>query len=140
MLKEIHGHIVNELQQNARTDTVFVVAAVLFDLVVLGINWGVASEAAQGHDTARNDFILGLLVVGTILINTFAIRALRAGRNSRSRLLGGLTRMYADNGVAQYYDDELLGTYEARYLLFSLVLTVLGVLAVVVPLIVRNMN
>nr|MEE4269157.1 hypothetical protein [Candidatus Krumholzibacteria bacterium] len=46
MLKEIHGHIVNELQQNARTDTVFVVAAVLFNLVVMGINWGVASEAA----------------------------------------------------------------------------------------------
>ena len=30
MLKEIHGHIVNELQQNAKTDTVFVVAAVLW--------------------------------------------------------------------------------------------------------------
>ena len=28
MLKEIHGHIVNELQQNAKTDTIFVVAAV----------------------------------------------------------------------------------------------------------------
>lgn len=36
MLKEIHGHIVDELQQNAKTDTVFVVAAVLFNLAVLG--------------------------------------------------------------------------------------------------------
>jgi hypothetical protein len=42
MLKEIHGHMVNELQQNAKSDTVFVVSAVLFNLVVLGINWGVA--------------------------------------------------------------------------------------------------
>ncbi len=140
MLKEIHGHIVNELQQNARTDTVFVVAAVLFNLVVLGINWGVASEAARGSDTASNDFILGLLVVGTLLINSFAVRALKAGRSSRIRLLNGLTRMYADNGVAQYYDDDLLGTYQSRYTLFTLVLVVMCVLAIAVPLIVRGMN
>jgi hypothetical protein len=140
MLKEIHGHIVNELQQNARTDTIFVVAAVLFDLVVLGINWGVASESASGNDTARNDFILGLLVLGTLLINVFAIRALKAGRTSRFKLLSGLNRMYADNGVEKYYDDDLLGTYQSRYLLFTLVLVVLGVLAVLVPLVVRFMN
>ena len=121
MLKEIHGHIVNELQQNARTDTVFVVAAVVFNLVVLGINWGVAFEASKGHDTVRNDFILGLLIVGTLLINGFAIRALRAGRTSRIKLLGGLSRMYTDNNVARYYDDDLLGTYQSRYTLFTLV-------------------
>jgi len=140
MLKEIHSHIVNELQQNARTDTVFVVSAVLFDLVVLGINWGVASLAAEGHDTARNDFILGLLVVGTLLINTFAVRALNAGRTSRNKLLRGLSRMYADNDVAKYYDDDLLGTYQSRYTLFTLVLVVLCVIAIVVPLIVRGIH
>jgi hypothetical protein len=140
MLKEIHGHIVGELQQNSRTDTVFVVAAVLFNLVVLGINWGVAGEAARGQDTARNDFILGLLVVGTLLINGFAVRALQAGRRSRSKLLGGLARMYADNDVAKYYDDDLLGTYESRYLLFTLVLVVLCAIAIAVPLLVRAMN
>lgn len=140
MLKEIHGHIVNELQQNARTDTVFVVAAVVFNLVVLGINWGVAFEASKGHDTVRNDFILGLLIVGTLLINGFAIRALRAGRTSRIKLLGGLSRMYTDNNVARYYDDDLLGTYQSRYTLFTLVLAVLCVIAIVVPLLVRNLN
>jgi hypothetical protein len=138
VLKEIHSHIVNELQQNARTDTVFVVAAVLFNLVVLGINWGVASEAARGQNAGRNDFILGLLVIGTLLINAFAVRALRAGRSSRVKLLSGLNRMYADNGVAKYYDDDLLGTYQSRYLLFTLVLVVLCVIAIAVPLIVRG--
>lgn len=140
MLKEIHDHIVHELQQNSRTDTVFVVAAVLFNLVVLGINWGVASEAANGRDVARNDFILGLLIFGTLLINVFAARALVAGRSSREKLLSGLSRMYADNDVAQYYDDSLIGTYRARYTLFTLVLVVLAVIAIVVPLIARNMN
>ena len=140
MLKEIHSHIVNELQQNARADTVFVVAAVLFNLVVLGINWGVASEASRGNDTARNDFILGLLIFATLLINVFANRALIAGRSSRERLLLGLRRMYEDNDVAKYYDDALLGTYRARYVLFTLVLVVLAAIAIVVPLIARNMH
>jgi len=32
-----------------------VVAAVVFNLVVLGINWGVAHEASRGHNTGQND-------------------------------------------------------------------------------------
>ena len=140
MLKEIHGHMVNELQQNARTDTVFVVAAVLFNLVVLGINWGVADQASRGQNTGQNDFILGLLIFGTILINIFASRALMAGRTSREKLLLGLRQMYEDNNVSKYYDDNLIGTYQARYTLFTLVLAVLAAIAIVVPLIARNMN
>lgn len=138
--RNIVAHIVNELQQNAKTDTIFVVAAVLFNLVVLGINWGVAHEASRGNNTGQNDFILGLLIFGTVLINIFATRALIAGRSSREMLLLGLKQMYEDNDVAKYYDDGLLGTYQARYTLFTLVLGVLGAIAIVVPLIARNMN
>jgi len=50
MFKEVHEHIVSELQQSARGDTGFVVSAVLFNLVVMGINWGVASERADLGD------------------------------------------------------------------------------------------
>lgn len=140
MLQEIHGHMVGELQQNARTDTVFVVAAVLFNLVVLGINWGVASEASRGNNSGENDVILGLLIVGTILINAFAIKALTAGKSSRQKLVMGLRQMYADNDVAKYYDEDLLESYRARYTLFTLVLVVLAVMAIAVPLIARNMG
>ncbi len=52
MLSDLHNHIVGELQQNSRTDVVFVVSAVLFNLVVLGINWGVASEANNPDQAA----------------------------------------------------------------------------------------
>jgi hypothetical protein len=137
MLKEIHGHIVAELEQNVKTDTVFVVTAVLFNLVVLGINWGVATAASQGRGAGKNDFILGLLILGTVLINIFATRALTAGRSSREKLLLGLKRMYEDNDVAKYYDDSLLATYHARYTLFKLVLVVLASIAIVVPLMAR---
>ena len=140
MLKEIHGHIVSELQQNSKTDTVFVVAAVLFNLVALGINWGVAHEASLGNNTGQNDFILGMLIFGTVLINIFATRALMAGRSSREKLLLGLKQMYEDNDVSKYYDDDLLGTYHARYTLFTLVLVVLSAIAIVVPMVARSMN
>lgn len=140
MLQEIHGHMVGELQQNARTDTVFVIAAVLFNLVVLGINWGVAHEASRGRNTGENDLILGMLILGTILINAFAIKALTAGKSSRQKLVMGLRQMYADNDVAKYYDEDLLESYSARYTLFTLVLIVLAVMAIAVPLIARNMG
>lgn len=140
MLREIHSHMVNELQQNARTDTVFVVAAVLFNLVVLGINWGVASEASRGQNQGQNDLILGLLIFGTVLINTFAVRALIAGRSTRLNLVMGLRQMYHDNEVAKYYSEDLLESYRARYTLFTLVLLVLGAIAIVVPLIARTMG
>lgn len=140
MLKEIHGHMVDELQQNARTDTVFVVAAVLFNLVVLGINWGVASEATRNQASGDNDLILILMIVGTILINAFATRALIAGRTNRQKLVSGLTQMYEDNDVAKYYSPDLLQSASARYSLFILVLAVLAAIAIVVPLIARFMG
>lgn len=140
MLKEIHGHMVNELQTTARTDTIFVVAAVLFNLIVLGINWGVATEAARGQGAGDNDVILGLLIVGMILINAFAMRALQAGRSTRQKLVEGLRQMYVDNGVAKYYSDDLLASFRMRYTLFTLVLVVLAAIAIVVPLIARVMG
>ncbi len=36
MLTEVHDHIINELGQSSRTDTIFVVTAIIFNLIVLG--------------------------------------------------------------------------------------------------------
>lgn len=140
MLKEIHEHVMGELQQSARTDTVFVVAAVLFNLVVLGINWGVAS-IAEGHTRApRNDVILVLMIIATLLVNWLALRALLTGKETRGKLLAGMIAMYRDNGVDKYYDASLLDTYQGRYRLFVGVLAVLAAIAIVVPLIERTMG
>ena len=49
MLKQVHEHITSELQQNARTDTIFVVTAIVFNLIVMGVNSGVAGEAASAN-------------------------------------------------------------------------------------------
>lgn len=136
MLGKLHDHIVNELQQNARTDTVFVVAAVLFNLVVLGINWAVASSGHDG-DRGSGDVIFALLVVATLAINGFCLRALATGRATRLKLVRGLMDMYRDNDVAKYYDEGLAAAYGARYTMFMAVTGVLGAMAIVVPFIAR---
>jgi len=138
MLKEVHQHIVQELQQSSKTDTIFVIAAVLFNLSVLGINWGVAApNGREKIHPPQDDIILSILIASTILINLFVIKALFTGRDTRKKLLSGLVQMYKDNKVDQYYDESLLGAYGFRYKLFIAVLAILGTIAIVVPLLSR---
>ena len=80
MIKEIHEHITNELQQNARTDTVFVLSSVVLNLVILAKNWNVAS-GQRSYD----DMILSLLVVAALIINFIIAKALLAGRDMRHK-------------------------------------------------------
>jgi hypothetical protein len=136
MLERVHEHVVSELQQSARTDTIFVITAVVFNLVVLGINSAVASEGADGGDAA-SDVILGVLIAMSVLINGISVLALLFGRGTRDKLLQGLLAMYRDNDVAQYYDQSLLTNYGRRYWLFTGVILSLAVTGIVVPLIVR---
>jgi hypothetical protein len=138
MLKEIHEHILSELQQSSRTDTVFVISAVLFNLIVLGINSGVASPNAKGQvHPPHQDVILSLLIVATILINFVVARALLTGRDTRKKLLNGIVTMYQDNKVDKYYDQSLLNAYSTRYKLFTAVIGILALIAIIVPLITR---
>src|SRR4051812_44180269 len=105
MLEHLHEHIVAELQQSAKTDTVFVVTAVAFNLIVLGVNWSVASSVSSPYSrSVAGPIIFPVLLAATVAVNVFCVKALRAGKKTRSSLLQGLIAMYQDNGVAKYYD------------------------------------
>jgi hypothetical protein len=136
MIREIHEHITNELQQNARTDTVFVLSAVALNLVILGISWGLAEPSNYGHQF-DNDIILSLLIVAVLIINYLIAKALLSGRDARLKLLSGLIKMYQDNGVDKYYDSSLLKGYSMRYKFFLTVIIILAVITIVAPLMVR---
>ncbi len=137
MLGQVHDHIVSELRESSRTDTIFVLTAIVFNLIVLGINFGVATEAANGESDANYDIILAVFIVMTVLLNVIAVAALALGRRTRQMLLRGLVEMYRDNEVDRYYDPALMSNYGVRYLLFTGVIAALSVTAIVVPLIVR---
>jgi hypothetical protein len=137
MLGQVHDHIVNELGQSSRTDTIFVVTAVVFNLIVLGINSGVSMAAAERNAAASSDVILVVFIAMSLLINGVAVTALITGMRTRRTLLSGLVAMYRDNEVDKYYDPSMLANYRVRYLLFAGVIVTLAVTAIVVPLIIR---
>jgi len=137
MLKQVHEHITNELQQNARTDTIFVVTAIAFNLIVLGINSAVAGEAASTNANPSNDLILVVFIIMNLLVNSIAVTALNFGKKNRKKLIRGLLDMYQDNDVAKYYDKSLMAAYGKRYLLFTGIIICLALTGIIVPLIIR---
>jgi hypothetical protein len=138
MLEKIHQHIVSELGQGARTDTIFVITAVVFNLIVLGVNSAVAGEAAdQVRYSAVGDVVLIAFIVMLVFVNSISVTALSVGKQTRHKLLNGLLAMYSDSDVDKYYDASLLTNYDRRYMLFTGVILCLAATAVIVPLIIR---
>jgi len=137
MIEKVHQHIVEELQQSARTDTIFVITAVLFNLIVLGVNSGIAGSAVSAKAKSSDDFVLVIFIILTLIVNLISMAALSTGKSTRGKLLKGMLAMYKDNEVDKYYDSTLLTNYDKRYSLFRIVMLCLAATAIVVPLIIR---
>jgi hypothetical protein len=133
MIERVHEHIIGELRQNTLTDTVFILAAILLNLLALGINSGVAS----GRDNdATMWIVMFTFICLVIVVNIVAEIGLIKGRQTRIKLLNGLLKMYKDQGVDGYYDASLLSNYNTRYNLFLLTVIVTGLIALIVPLVI----
>lgn len=118
-------------------DTIFVVTAVVFNMIALGFNSAVAGEASLSNSFSTNDLILMVFVIMSILVNSIAIIALNAGKQNREKLLNGIIEMYKENDVVKYYDPSLMKGYAKRYMLIIGVILCLALTSVIVPLIVR---
>jgi hypothetical protein len=132
MIQRVHEHIIAELQQNTRTDTIFIITAIVLNLLSLGINSGVASSG--DNDTTRI-IIFFTFIVLVIVVNFVVEIGLLKGKQTRNKLISGLLKMYKDQGVEGYYDPTLLSNYTTRYNLFLLTVLVTGIIAIVVPLV-----
>jgi len=133
MIERVHEHIIIELQQNARTDTIFIVTAILLNLVILAVNSIISGEDESVTTTIVMFLFVGLLVV----VNLVVIFGLLKGKQTRLKLINGLLKMYKDQGVEGYYDASLLSNYNTRYNLFILAVVFIGVIAIVVPFVIR---
>src|SRR4030042_637705 len=128
MIERVHEHIVGELGTNARTDTIFVLTAILLNLITLGINTGIASSTSNGTQT----IVMFTFVFLIVVVNLVAEIGLIRGRQMRRKLINGLLKMYKDQGVEGYYDVTILGDYTTRYNLFMLTVLVTGLIAVII--------
>jgi len=133
MIERVHEHIVNELGINTRTDTIFVLTAIILNLITLGINSGLASSSSNGTTTIVMFTFVALLIV----VNFVAEIGLIRGRQMRGKLLDGLLKMYKDQGVEGYYDPSLLSDYKTRYNLFMLTVLFTGLVAIIIPFVIR---
>jgi len=134
MLKQVHKHIISELQQNTRTDTIFIITAILLNLLALGVNSATAESSREDTNLLVVMFVMVSLV---IVVNIIVIIGLLKGKQTRSKLIGGLLQMYKDQNVDKYYDVSLLTNYNTRYNLFISVVVFIGAIAIAIPFIIR---
>jgi hypothetical protein len=139
MIQKVHEHIIDELQTNARTDTLFVIVAIALNLITLGVN-SIISSSTRNGGTGNNTtslIVMFTFVALIIVINFVSEIGLIRGRQMRKKLLDGLLKMYKDQGVEGYYDPSLLGDYQIRYNLFMIAVLFTGLVALVIPFIIR---
>ena len=134
MLEQVHKHITSELEQNTRTDIIFIITAIVLNLIALAVNSGFVQDSRTKTSFLVVMFIFVALI---IVVNAVVIFGLLKGKQTRSTLLQGLLSMYRDQNVDKYYDPSLLGNYNVRYNLFILVVVFTGVIAIVVPFVIR---
>ena len=132
MIERVHQHIITELQQNTRTDTIFIITAILLNLVILATNSVIAAE-----DTSTMTIVMFMFVGLLIVVNLVVIYGLLKGKQTRLKLINGLLKMYKDQGVEGYYDSSLLSNYNTRYNLFIVAVVFIGVIAITVPFVIR---
>lgn len=134
MLEHVHKHITSELQQNTRTDIIFILTAIMLNLITLAVNSGMAETSRTEQSSLIVMFIFVCLIV---MVNIVVVFGLLKGKQTREKLLNGLLTMYKDQDVDKYYDMSLLGNYNVRYNLFIMVVIFTGIIAAIVPFILR---
>ena len=123
-----------EMQALTRVDTIFVVSAVIFNFIMLGINSALADTATHGDITAT--IVLAITLGLSVLLNGTAVFGLLTSRSTRQKYQQGLLKMYGDADVGQYYDETLITNYMRRYVLFITIIGLLGLTSILVPLVI----
>jgi len=135
MLEKVYDHIIMDIKQNTRTDTIFIIVAIVLNFISLGIGSGVASDDGQA-----SSWMLVTLIILVVVVNLVVIFGLLKGKDTRSKLIDGLLKMYKDQNVDQYYESSIIGNYDTRYLLFILAVVSTGMTAIVIPLILKFLD
>jgi len=134
MIEHVHKHITSELQQNTKTDIIFILSAIVLNLIILAVNSGFVTKSRTDETYM---IIMFLFVALLILLNLVVIFGLLKGKQTREKLINGLIKMYEDQNVDKYYDSSLLGNYNTRYNLFMMVVVLTGIISIVVPFVMR---
>ncbi|MCX6287570.1 MAG: hypothetical protein NTY96_10690 [Bacteroidetes bacterium] len=134
MLEHLHNHITKELEQNTKTDTIFILTSIILNMITLAVNSGMIEKSRTEQSALMVMFIFVVLIV---VVNLVVVIGLLKGRQTRVKLTNGLLAMYKDQNISKYYDESLLANYNVRYNLFLMVVVCTGLIASIVPFIMR---
>lgn len=135
MLEKVYDHIIMDIKQNTRTDTIFIIVAMVLNFISLAVNASVASD-----DRQASTWTMVTLIALVIVVNLVVIFGLLKGKDTRNKLISGLLKMYKDQNVEQYYEPSIITNYDTRYLLFILAVVTTGVTAIVIPLLLKFLD
>ena len=82
MIERVHEHIITELQQNTRTDTFFILTAILLNLVILATN---SIIAAGSNKDATTWTVFATFIALMIVVNFVALVGLSKGKTTRKK-------------------------------------------------------
>jgi hypothetical protein len=63
MIEHVHKHIISELQQNTRTDTIFILTAIILNLVALAVNSGLVEDSRTNNSLLIVMYVFVFLIV-----------------------------------------------------------------------------
>jgi uncharacterized membrane protein len=124
-----------DIKQNTRTDTIFIIVALVLNFISLAVNASVAND-----DGAASTWTMVTLIALVIVVNLVVIFGLLRGKDTRNKLISGLLKMYKDQNVDQYYDASIISNYDTRYLLFILAVVTTGATAITIPLLLKFLD
>ena len=137
MIEGIHKHLLSELDRAGRSDTIFVLAGVSFNLLVLFINWAQASTITSTYGEAGADsfIIFAIFLIGTLVVSTSCLLTLMNSRRICNKCHEALVQIYEDTDVSKYMPEGMGNLGNKRIVLSFIVVGGTGLLAVVVPLV-----
>ena len=140
LLHELHDQMSEEVRLNTRTDTIFVVTAIVLNFILLGSSSVLAAATADqlsgSGDATTSAIVLVIDFAISIIVNSISIVGLLTGRATRRTLSQGLVKMYEDAQVSQYYHPSLLTNTMRRYVMFIAVIGTLALASILIPLVV----
>ena len=62
MIEHVHNHITKELEQNTKTDIIFILSAIILNLITLAVNSGMVEKSRTESSSLAVMFVFVLLI------------------------------------------------------------------------------
>ena len=63
MIEHVHAHITSEIQQNTKTDTIFILTSIALNLITLAVNSGLVEQSRTENSSLVVMFVFIVLIV-----------------------------------------------------------------------------